>query len=409
MSGPFRCLSCGSPHGRTVLDLGSQPLANNLLRPADLGKTEPRFPLRVAVCEACWLLQITEVVPPVELFSEYPYFSSFSDSFVRHARAAAERYAREFALGPASSVVEIASNDGCLLRNFIRLGVPCLGIEPAANVADVARAHGVETIADFFGGKLAERIADEDGPADLILGNNVLAHAPDTNDFVAGLARLLRRGGRIVLEFPYAVDLVAQTEFDTIYHEHVFYFTLTSLQPLFARHALEIIHVEHLDIHGGSLRIFVGHPGDHARETSVGGFLAREAALGVGSIALYENFAAHVERVRHELLALLARLRAGGKSIAAYGASAKGSTLLNFLQPPAGTIEFIVDRSPHKQGALSPGLHLPILPPETLLARQPDFALLLTWNFAGEIFDQQAEYRARGGRFIVPIPQVTIR
>lgn len=408
MSRSFRCLACGNSQGHPVLDLGLQPLANNLLLPADLDKVEPRFPLRVAVCEGCWLLQITDLVPPVELFSDYLYFSSFSDSFVRHARAAAERYVPEFALGATSHVVEIASNDGCLLQHFVRLGVPCLGIEPAANIAEVAREKGVETIVDFFGRKLADRLVGENRAADLILGNNVLAHAPDTNDFVAGLARLLRRGGRIVLEFPYAADLIAQNEFDTIYHEHVFYFTLTPLDRLLARHGLEIFRVEHLDIHGGSLRLFAGHPGDHAREPSVAECFARERALGVETSGYYESFAGQVERVRRDLLALLAKLRAEGKSIAAYGASAKGSTLLNYLQPPSGTLDFIVDRSPHKQGRLSPGLHLPILPAETLLERRPDYTLLLTWNFAAEILEQQREYRARGGRFIVPIPQVTI-
>ena len=404
----FRCLSCGSTCGHLVLDLGAQPLANNLLLPADLAKGEPRFPLRVAVCESCWLLQITDLVPPVELFSEYLYFSSFSDALLRHARAAAERYAQEFALGAANRVVEIASNDGYLLQNFVRLGVPCFGIEPAANIAKVAREKGIETIGEFFGDALAARLANEDRQADLILGNNVFAHAPDTNDFVAGLARLLRRGGRIVLEFPYGVDLIEHTEFDTIYHEHVFYFTLTALQPLFARHGLEIFRVEHLEIHGGSLRLFAAHAGDHPHEASVSELLAKEHALGIGSLGYYRSFAEKVGRIRVDLLALLAKLRAGGKSIAAYGASAKGSTLLNYVQPSAGSLDFIVDRSTYKQGRLSPGLHLPILPAEALLGRRPDFTLLLTWNFAVEILEQQREYRAQGGRFIVPIPQVSV-
>jgi SAM-dependent methyltransferase len=327
---------------------------------------------------------------------------------LRHARAAAERYAQEFALGAASRVIEIASNDGYLLQNFLRLGVPCLGIEPAANIAKAAREKGIETIGEFFGDALAARLAGEDRQADLILGNNVFAHVPDTNDFVAGLARLLRRGGRIALEFPYGVDLIEHTEFDTIYHEHVFYFTLTALQPLFARHGLDVFRVEHLEIHGGSLRLFAAHAGDHPREISVGEFLAKEDALGVGSLGYYRSFAEKVERIRAYLLALLAKLRAEGKSIAAYGASAKGSTLLNYVQPPAGSLGFIADRSTYKQGRLSPGLHLPILSADALLERRPDFTLLLTWNFAAEILEQQREYRARGGRFIVPIPQVVV-
>ena len=404
----FRCLSCGSPQGHLILDLGAQPLANNLLLPADLAKGEPHFPLRVAVCESCWLLQITDLVPPVDLFSEYLYFSSFSDALLRHARTAAERYAQEFALGADSRVVEIASNDGYLLQNFVRLGVPCLGIEPAANIAKVAREKGIETIGEFFGESLGARLAGEDRQADLILGNNVFAHAPQTNDFVAGLARLLRRGGRIVLEFPSGVDLIEHTEFDTIYHEHVFYFTLSALRPLFARHGLEIFHVEHLEIHGGSLRLFAAHTGDHPSSASVDDFLGKENALGVGTLGYYRSFAEKVKRIRTDLLALLAKLRAEGKSVAAYGASAKGSTLLNYVQPPAGSLDFIVDRNTYKQGRLSPGVHLTILPAEALLERRPDYTLLLTWNFAAEILEQQNEYRAQGGHFIVPIPQVTV-
>ena len=263
MTVSFECRSCGSKHGRLILDLGVQPLANNLLRPEDLDKPEPRFPLRLFVCLDCWLLQITDLVPPVKLFSEYPYFTSFSDAMLRHAQQAAQRYQNEFALGPQSFVIEIASNDGYLLRNFVAAKIPCLGIEPAANIADVARKNGVATLAEFFSVALAKRLKAEDKSADLLLGNNVFAHAPDTNDFVAGLAELLKPRGRIILEFPYAVDFIGKCEFDTIYHEHIFYFSLTALRPLFARHDLEILHVERLPIHGGSLRLFAGHRGAH--------------------------------------------------------------------------------------------------------------------------------------------------
>jgi SAM-dependent methyltransferase len=408
MNFSFHCRSCGEKHGALVLDLGRQPLANNLLRAEDLAKPEPKFPLRVAVCQSCWLLQILDLVPPVQLFSEYLYFSSFSDLMLRHARDAAEKYTVEFNLNAHSHVVEIASNDGYLLQNFVREKIPCLGIEPAANIAKVAREKGIETLVEFFGKSLAQQLAAEKRPADLILGNNVFAHAPDTNDFVAGLKVLLKPRGRIVLEFPYGVDFIEHTEFDTIYHEHVFYFTLTALQPLFARHGLEIFRVEKLSIHGGSLRLFAGHAGAHAVEATVKNLLADEKSKGVGSAAYYEGFAARVLEIKRSLRELLARLKREGKSVAAYGASAKGSTLLNFFELGGETLDFVADRSTYKQGRLTPGTHLPIVPPEALLEKRPDFTLLLTWNFAGEILAQQKTYRDGGGKFIIPIPRVAV-
>ena len=408
MSESFCCRACGSRDGALVLDLGTQPLANNLLRPEDLAKTEPRFPLRLFVCPECWLMQIADLVPPVELFSEYLYFSSFSDAMLRHARAATDRHLADCKLGPQSSVVEIASNDGYLLQNFVRAGVPCLGIEPAANIARVAREKGIETLVEFFGVPLARQLAAHGRRADLILGNNVFAHAPDINDFVAGLALLLQPGGRIVLEFPYGVDLVEQTEFDTIYHEHVFYFTLTPLLPLFRRHGLEIFDVERLPIHGGSLRLFAGLPGAHPVRPAVAERLADEQQRGVSRPGYYADFTQQAARVRTELLALLAECKRTGRRIAAYGASAKGSTLLNYCGIGAETLDFVADRSTYKQGRLTPGTHLPIVAPGQLLARQPDDTLLLTWNFADEVLAQQRDYRARGGRFIIPLPHARI-
>lgn len=402
----FKCRSCGNSRGELVLDLGLQPLANNLLRTEDLGKPEPKFPLRVAVCHQCWLLQITDLVPPTQLFSEYLYFSSFSDALLRHSKAAVEQHIREFKLGAQSHVVEIASNDGYLLQNFVAARVPCLGIEPAANIAKVAREKGIETLVEFFTEPLAKRLVAQNRQADLILGNNVFAHAPDTNDFVAGLAKLLKPQGRIALEFPYGVDLIEHSEFDTIYHEHVFYFTVTALQPLFARHGLEIIRVDHLPIHGGSLRLYAAHKGAHPVEASIGKFLEAEKAKGVASSAYYKNFSTHVQELKQSLVELISRLRKEGKTVAAYGAAAKGSTLINFFGLGRDALSFVTDRSTYKQGRFMPGQHIPIVAPEALLEKRPDYTLLLTWNFADEILAQQKAYRDAGGKFIVPIPHV---
>jgi SAM-dependent methyltransferase len=404
----FQCRSCGGPGGELVLDLGLQPLANNLLRPEDLGKPEPKFPLRLAVCRQCWLLQITDLVPPTQLFSEYLYFSSFSDALLRHSRLAVEQHIREFQLGPQSHVVEIASNDGYLLQYFVAAGIPCLGVEPAANIAKVAREKGIESRVDFFSLKLARQLAAENRQADLILGNNVFAHAPDTNDFVAGLAALLKPNGRIALEFPYGADLIEHSEFDTIYHEHVFYFTVTALLPLFARHGLELIRVDHLPIHGGSLRLYAARAGAHPVGDSVGRFLQAEKARGVASPAYYKNFSAHVRQLKTSLVELISRLRKEGKTIAAYGAAAKGSTLINFFGLGSEALAFVADRSTYKQGRLMPGQHIPIVPAEALLSRRPDYALLLTWNFAEEILAQQKKYLDGGGKFIIPIPRVEV-
>lgn len=408
MSSPLTCRSCGSSRAHPSLDLGLQPLANNLLHPSDLGKPEPKFPLRVFVCEDCWLFQIAEMVPPVELFSDYLYFSSFSDAMLRHAREATHRYISDYSLGPRSFVVEVASNDGYLLKNFVAAGVPCLGVEPAANIAEVARKAGVDTVVEFFGAESAAKVAAERGKADLILGNNVFAHAPNINDFVAGICKLLAPGGRAVIEFPHGAEMVEKNEFDTIYHEHVFYFTLTALVPVFARAGLSIVHVERLPIHGGSLRIFIRHAGECAPGPAVACLLEDEAQRGVKTLAFYDGFAHCAEELRASLRETLARLKAEGRRIAAYGASAKGSTLMNYAGIEAGTLEFVVDRSTVKQGKLTPGTHLPILPPEALLERGVDCALLLTWNFADEIMAQQAEFRNRGGRFVIPIPRVSV-
>lgn len=407
----FRCRSCGGVSGRRVLDLGLQPLANRLLRPEELGRPEGRYPLEVAVCESCWLLQITETIPPGELFSEYLYFSSVSDALLRHAAAAAERHRAELTLDARSLVIEVASNDGYLLKNFVAAGIPCLGIEPAANIARVAVARGIPTINRFFNLATARALAADHGQADLILGNNVFAHAPDTNDFVAALAHLIKPSGRIVLEFPYACDLMEHIEFDTIYHEHVFYFTLTALQPLFRKHGLTVIDVERLAIHGGSLRLSVAPTGLEVERERVAALCAEESAKGVDNLEYYHAFGERVGRLRSELVGLLRRLDGEGRRICAYGASAKGSTLLNYYglgRNGFDCLAFVADLSVAKQGRLTPGSHLPIVAPAEMLATRVEYALLLTWNFADEILSQQQAFRDAGGRFILPLPDVRL-
>ncbi len=408
MPDAHRCRSCGSTHSLPVIDLGLQPLANNLLRPEDLGKPEPRFPLAVFVCKACWLMQITDTVPPVDLFSDYIYFSSFSDSMLRHAKTAVEKHIAEKKLGQDSFVIEIASNDGYLLKNFVQAGVPCLGFEPAANIAEVARNNGVDTHCEFFGQQTASALRDQKGRADLILGNNVFAHAPDTNDFVAGVAELLKPDGWGVFEFPYGVEMIEKVEFDTIYHEHVYYFTLTPLIPLFARHGMDIFHVECLPIHGGSLRLYACQKDAVAIRATVKETLDAETRQGVRCASYYQRFSEQAARVKADLITFLDQQTKAGKRVAAYGASAKGSTLLNYVGEAAQCLDFVADRSTYKHGRLSPGLHIPIVPAEELVARAPDYAVLLVWNFADEVMAQQQPYHAAGGRFVIPLPEVCI-
>ncbi|RYD31254.1 MAG: methyltransferase domain-containing protein [Verrucomicrobiaceae bacterium] len=408
MSSLCSCRSCGSARLHPFLDLGLQPLANNLLRPGDPFDQEPRFPLIVAFCQDCWLVQITETVPPVTLFEEYLYFSSFSDAMLRHAKAAVEHHIPECGLDAESFVVEIASNDGYLLKNFVAAGIPCLGVEPARNIAVIAEQAGVPTFCGFFGERTAGQLRAEHGPADLILGNNVFAHAPDINDFIAGMAVLLKEDGRVVVEFPYLGNFIDHLEFDTVYHEHVFYFSVTALRPAFERHGLEIFDAEKVDIHGGSLRLSAGRAGRHAVAPRLTALVEEENAAGMTMLPYYENFARRVEVLKTRLLELLGKLKEEGKTIAAYGASAKGSTLLNYFGIGRETLDFVVDRSTYKQGRLTPGTHLPIEAPEKLLERHPDFTLLLTWNFAAEILRQQEAYTAAGGRFVIPLPEPRI-
>jgi SAM-dependent methyltransferase len=396
------CRSCGEDGLITFLALGETPLANSLRTEAELGAPEERFPLDVAFCEGCSLVQILETVPPERMFSEYLYFSSNSTTMVEHVGKLANRLTDERKLGAGSLVVEVASNDGYLLQWYQRRGVPVLGVEPARNIAEVALARGIDTRCAFFGRETAATLVAEGKRADVIHANNVLAHVPDLNGFVAGLASLVKPGGLVVIEAPYVRDLIDHLEFDTVYHEHLCYFSLTALDALFRRHGLPIIDVEHLRIHGGSLRIHAAQGG--VRSDAVVRLLVEESQLGMLSADHYLGFSDRVRALGDSLTNMLRAFKADGRRIAAYGASAKGSTLLNTFGIGRDLLDFVVDRSPHKQGRYMPGVNLPIYSPSRLVEAQPDYTLLLTWNFADEILAQQAAYRERGGKFIVPIP-----
>lgn len=403
------CRGCNSSELEPILSLGRTPLANRLLTAEQLDQPEPTFPLELVFCQNCTLVQITETVPPEELFSEYAYFSSYSDTMVQHARKLVEEIVPTRQLDSNSLAVEIASNDGYLLQFYKQLGVPVLGIEPARNIAQVAEQRGVRTLCEFFGLSVAEKLAGRGEKADVIHGHNVLAHVPDLNGFVAGIQKMLKPTGRAVLEVPYVKDLVDHVEFDTIYHEHLCYFSLTALDQLFQRHGLRIVDVARVPIHGGTLRITAGHAENCNRPAeAVTSLLAEERDWGVKDKNFYLGLRHTVQRLRTELVELLKRLKSDGKRIAAYGASAKGSTLLNYFGLANETLEYVVDRSSVKQGRYTPGTHLLVHSPEKLIEDRPDYVLLLTWNFAEEILQQQSAFRENGGKFIVPIPELRV-
>lgn len=397
------CRSCKKPGLRPVLDLGTMPLADGLLTSEQLKEHEPAFPLEVAFCPHCSLVQILETVPPEQLFGkDYPYFSSFSDHLLAHSRGNALNLIKIRNLGKQSLVVELASNDGYLLKNFVENGVPVLGIDPAEGPAKAAIKIGVPTLNDFFGKELATRLSKEGKRADVVIGNNVLAHVADTNGFVEGVRVLLKETGVGVFEFPYVRDLIEHGEFDTIYHEHLCYFSATAIDHLFRRHGLYLNDVERLLIHGGSLRIYV-EPREAVKD-SVKNLLAEEKKLGIDGYPYYEQFAQRVKDLRKDLRKMVSQIKSEGKKIAAYGAAAKGATLVNYVGLGTDSIDFVVDRNVHKQGKFMPGVHIPIHDPARLMQEKPDYVLLLPWNFKDEILKQQEPYRKGGGRFIIPIP-----
>ncbi len=399
------CRICGSRRLSPFLDLGFTPLANRFLRKDQLDEPEPRFRLDVFFCADCSLVQLVEVVDPEILFRDYIYVSGTSETMRAHFAAFATSVSARFGFSNNDLVVEVASNDGTFLSNFQGRGLRLLGVEPATNIAKVARDRGIDTINEFFGERLGDRLRNEHGAAACVLANNVFAHVDDMNDFVRGVLRVLAPEGVFVFENSYVRDMLDRLEFDSVYHEHLSYFSVTALSKLFERHGMEIFDVEHQSVHGGSLRVFVKRLGSgHSMTEAPARFRDEERRAGLCELETYRAFAARVYDLRTSLLSLLRRLRNEGKSIVAYGSSAKGNTLLNFMGIGPDLVAYLVDKSPLKQGTFSPGIHLPVLPVERLVEDRPDYAVILAWNFTDEILLQQRDYIDGGGRFIVPIP-----
>ncbi len=404
------CRFCGKTLRTTFVDLGMSPFCQTHIEPQQLNHMEPFFPLHAWVCENCFLVQLEEYVAPANIFSEYAYFSSYADSWVEHARKYSVLMRDRFGLGRDSLVMEIASNDGYLLQHFVAASVPVLGIEPAANVAKVAQDKGIRTEVCFHGRTSADKIVAKYGQADLLLGNNVLAHVPDLNDFVAGMKRLLKPSGVITMEFPHLQRLMEQNQFDTIYHEHFSYFSFMTVEQVFAAHGLTLFDVDELSTHGGSIRIYARHTGDDSKPMSERAqqLRARELSMGFNRLATYQDFAEQVKATKRKILSMLIDLKNRGKTIVGYGAPGKGNTLLNYCGIRTDILTYTVDRNPYKQGKYTPGTHIPILSPDRIRETRPDYVFILPWNLKDEISSQMSFIREWGGRFIVPIPEPQI-
>jgi 2-polyprenyl-3-methyl-5-hydroxy-6-metoxy-1,4-benzoquinol methylase len=404
------CRFCGASLRTTMVDLGMSPLANAYLTAEQLHQMEPFYPLRVYVCVHCWLVQLEAFTAPESIFTDYAYFSSYSDSWLQHAEAYVAMAMQRFGLNATSQVVEIASNDGYLLQYFVTQGIPVLGIEPAANVAAAAQQRGISTLVQFFGEGLAKQLVAHGTQADLIVGNNVLAHVPQLNDFVGGLKLLLKPHGVMTLEFPHLLRLIAEKQFDTIYHEHFSYFSLRTVCAVFAAHGLTLFDVEELPTHGGSLRIYARHREDtsHPVDPRVADLLTREEAAGLQCVETYLAFAEEVKATKRRCLAFFLQAKQQEKNLAGYGAPAKGNTLLNYLGVRTDFLDYTVDRSPHKQGHFLPGTHIPILHPDMITTTKPDYLVILPWNLQAEIRQQMAHIREWGGQFVTLIPDVMV-
>ncbi len=404
------CRFCRENLAHTFVDLGMSPLCESFLTSDQLNDMEPFYPLHVYVCHSCFLVQLQEYVRPEHIFSEYAYFSSYSDSWLQHARSYTDMVVERFKIGSQSRVVELASNDGYLLQYFIRKGIPVLGIEPAGNVAQAAMQKGIPTVVKFFGASTAQELAAERGKADLLIGNNVLAHVPDLNDFVAGMKILLMPAGVITMEFPHLMRLMEEDQFDTIYHEHFSYLSFTTVRKVFSAHGLTIFDVDELPTHGGSLRIYARHIDDAGELVAhrVKDLQDREETAGFERLQTYLSFAEKVEETKRSLLAFLIKTKRQGKSIVGYGAPGKGNTLLNYCGIRTDFLDYTVDRNPYKHGKYTPGTHIPIFHPDRISETKPDYIFILPWNLRHEIMGQLDYAREWGAQFVVPIPKVTV-